>query len=132
MSAPPRTAALRVGTRGSALALRQTDLVLGMLAASHPGIETARVTIRTEGDVDKTSPLTVIGGRGVFTSALGDALRRGEIDAAVHSAKDLPSESPPGLALVAFPDRGDPRDALISRHGPSRWCVELYLTSTSM
>ena len=117
VSGPPRVRPLRVGTRGSALALRQTDFVLELLAVRDPGIETTRVTIRTEGDVDKTSPLTVIGGRGVFTSALGEALARGEIDAAVHSAKDLPSESPPGLALVAFPDRADARDALISRHG---------------
>jgi hydroxymethylbilane synthase len=81
------------------------------------GVDAEPVVIRTEGDVDKTSPLTVIGGRGVFTSALEAALLRGEIEAAVHSAKDLPSERPAGLALAAFPEREDARDVLVSRHG---------------
>ena len=108
---------LRIGTRGSALALAQTEAVIGRLTEVTPGLELAAVVIRTDGDVDKTSPLTVIGGRGVFTSALQDALRRGEIDAAVHSAKDLPSEEPSGLVLAAFPEREDPRDVLVSRHG---------------
>lgn len=75
------------------------------------------VVIRTEGDIDRTSPLTVIGGRGVFTSALDQALIRREIDAAVHSAKDLPTERPAELDLVAFPERDDARDVLVSRHG---------------
>ena len=107
---------LRLGTRGSALALAQATRVGDLLAAA-TGRPTTPVVIRTEGDADKTSPLTVIGGRGVFTSALGDALLAGRIDAAVHSAKDLPSQGTPGLALVAFPEREDPRDVLISRHG---------------
>ena len=68
-------------------------------------------------DQDKTSPLTKIGGSGVFTSALEEALRAGEIDAAVHSAKDLPSETPADLRLAAFLCREDPRDVLVSRHG---------------
>jgi hydroxymethylbilane synthase len=88
-----------------------------MLAAAHPGYTFAPEVIRTEGDVDKTSPLTTIGGRGVFTSALQEKLAAGEIDLAVHSAKDVPSLAPSGLRLAAFPDREDPRDALISRHG---------------
>lgn len=109
-------APLRLGTRGSALALAQAERVIGRLAAE-TGRESRPVVIRTEGDADKRSPLTVIGGRGVFTSALGDALRAGEIDAAVHSAKDLPSEASSGLTLVAFPEREDARDVLVSRHG---------------
>jgi len=108
---------LRLGTRGSALALAQTEIVVRALRDRQPSLIVESVVIRTEGDVDKTSPLTLIGGRGVFTSALQEALARGEIDAAVHSAKDLPSEQPPGLDLVAFPVRDDPRDVLISRHG---------------
>lgn len=107
---------LRIGTRGSALALRQTDRVVERL--SRLGLAAAeRVIVRTEGDLDKVSPLSVIGGRGVFTSALQTALLRGEIDAAVHSAKDLPTDEPVELALVAFLDRVDPRDVVISRHG---------------
>ncbi|MDQ3695217.1 MAG: hydroxymethylbilane synthase [Chloroflexota bacterium] len=106
----------RFGTRGSALALAQTERVLAMLRARVTGFSVETVIIRTEGDVDKTTPLTIIGGRGVFTSALQEALQRGEIDAAVHSAKDLPTERPAGLDLAAFPEREDSRDVLVSRH----------------
>jgi hydroxymethylbilane synthase len=107
---------IRFGTRGSALARAQTDLVIRMLRRFHPEIECIPVVIKTEGDIDQTSPLTTIGGRGVFTSALQLALRRGQIDAAVHSAKDLPSERPPDLDLIAFPVREDPRDVFVSKH----------------
>ncbi len=106
----------RLGTRGSGLALAQADIVVRRLAATMPDVEWIPEVIRTEGDVDKTSPLSVIGGQGVFTSALQEALARREIDAAVHSAKDLPSVEPDGLALRAFPVREDPRDVLVSRH----------------
>ncbi len=108
---------LRFGTRGSALALAQTEALERAFRRRHPEVETARQIIQTEGDVDKTSPLTVIGGRGVFTSALQMALAGGTIDAAVHSAKDLPSERPAGLEISAFLLREDPRDVLVSRHG---------------
>jgi hydroxymethylbilane synthase len=73
--------------------------------------------VSSEGDVDKESPLTEIGGRGVFTSSLQRALELGEVDAAVHSCKDVPSISAAGLTLAAFPQREDARDALVSRHG---------------
>jgi hydroxymethylbilane synthase len=116
MTGGPGFVPLRLGTRGSALALAQASRVADLLA-ERAGRAANPVVIRTEGDVDKTSPLTVIGGRGVFTSALGDALLAGRIDAAVHSAKDLPSQGTPGLALVAFPEREDARDVLVSRHG---------------
>lgn len=108
---------LRFGTRGSGLALAQTERVMAAFAVRHPAVTLERVVIRTDGDVDKTSPLSAIGGRGVFTSALEEALRRGTIDAAVHSAKDLPSEIADDLELIAFPERADPRDVLVSRHG---------------
>ncbi len=116
--APPSTpsALLRFGTRGSALALAQTQAVERAFHLRHPNVETVAEVIQTEGDVDKTSPLTAIGGRGVFTSALQAALTGGTIDAAVHSAKDLPSERPPSLVLSAFLLREDPRDVLVSRH----------------
>lgn len=112
-----RETTLRFGTRGSALALAQTALVIGAIAARRPELRGEPVVIQTEGDRDQLSPLTVIGGHGVFTSALQEALRRGDVDAAVHSAKDLPSLEPPDLRLTAFLARDDPRDVFISRHG---------------
>ena len=112
---PP--APFRLGTRGSALALAQTSRVVALLRARTPDVVAATVTVRTEGDVDKTSPLTEIGGRGVFTSAIEAAILRGEVDAAIHSAKDLPSALHPAVPIVAYPDRDDPRDVLVSRHG---------------
>lgn len=107
---------LRFGTRGSALALAQTDLAVARLKQTHPDITVATEIIRTEGDIDVTSPLTEIGGRGVFTNVLELAILQGRVDAAVHSAKDLPSALHPSLPIVAFPDRGDPRDVLVSRY----------------
>jgi hydroxymethylbilane synthase len=116
--ASPRSGVpLRVGTRGSALALAQTTTVIRLLERAHPDRAFVQHIIKSEGDTDKTSPLTQIGGRGVFTSALQERLLRGEIDLAVHSAKDVPSLSASGLQLAAYPEREDPRDALISRHG---------------
>ncbi|MDF3017136.1 MAG: hemD [Thermomicrobiales bacterium] len=108
---------LRFGTRGSALALAQTRLAADRFRAAHPGRAVEICVISTEGDVDKTSPLTEIGGRGVFTNAIEAAILRGEVDAAIHSAKDLPSAIHPAVPIVAYPDRDDPRDVLISRHG---------------
>ncbi|MEJ7840052.1 MAG: hydroxymethylbilane synthase [Thermomicrobiales bacterium] len=118
---PPsiRSDQLLVGTRGSALALAQTGMVIRLLQIAHPDLTFSQSIVSTEGDRDKTSPLTMIGGRGVFTSALQERLLSGDIDLAVHSAKDVPSISPSGLEIAAFPDREDPRDALISRHGVS-------------
>jgi hydroxymethylbilane synthase len=110
---------VRVGTRGSALALAQTALAIDALTAIDPNSTYEPTIIRTEGDRDKTTPLTVLGGQGVFTVALQDALLRGEVDMAVHSAKDLPPATPDGLALAAFPERADPHDVFISRHGLS-------------
>lgn len=109
--------ALRIGTRGSALALWQAEEVKKLLADTHPDIESELVIIKPEGDVDKHSSLRQIGGRGVFTSALQMRMLDGEIDLAVHSTKDLPSLAPHGIAIAAFPQREDARDALISRHG---------------
>lgn len=110
-------APLRIGTRGSALALWQARAVDAALRQRSPARETVLEVIRPEGDVDKHSSLTAIGGRGVFTSALQVQLLAGTIDLAVHSTKDLPSLAPHGIAIAAFPQREDARDALISRHG---------------
>jgi len=108
---------VRLGSRGSALALAQTNLAADGFRAAHPGRAVEVHIISTEGDVDKTSPLTEIGGRGVFTTAIEVAILRGEVDAAVHSAKDLPSVLHPAVPIVAYPDRDDPGDVLVSRHG---------------
>jgi hydroxymethylbilane synthase len=108
---------LVVGTRGSDLALHQARHVAGLLAGAQPGLDVAIEVISSEGDIDKVSPLTKIGGRGVFTSSLQRALGSGTIDAAVHSSKDVPSLSAAGLALAAFPQREDSRDVVVSRHG---------------
>ncbi|HEX5633546.1 MAG TPA: hydroxymethylbilane synthase [Gemmatimonadales bacterium] len=109
---------LRVGTRGSALALWQTERVRGMLLAQ--GIPTERIEIRTTGDVILDRPLAEIGSRALFTKQLDDALLEGRIDLAVHSLKDLPTELPEGISLGAVGLREDPRDALVGK-GPIGW-----------
>jgi len=108
---------LTVGTRGSALAMTQTESVIATLRALHPGLEIRLQRITTKGDVMRDVPLARIGGRGVFVDAIEDALRQREIDFAVHSAKDLPSLVPDDLAIAAFLERADPRDVLVSRAG---------------
>lgn len=110
-------ASLVLGTRGSALALHQAEHVATQLSELHPGIHVQVQAVSSEGDLDKESPLTQIGGRGVFTSSLQRALTLGQVDAAVHSSKDVPSISATGLTLAAFPQREDSRDAVVSRHG---------------
>jgi len=112
------SAPLRIGTRGSALALWQTERVRALLAER--GIATERLEIKTTGDVVLDRPLSQIGSKALFTKQLDDAMLEGRIDAAVHSLKDLPTEMPDGLALVAVGLREDPRDALVGR-GPIRW-----------
>ena len=108
---------LIVGTRGSRLALRQTQLVVEALRACHPDVQFEAREVRTEGDRRSQDSLSRIGGQGVFVKELEAALLRGEIDLAVHSLKDAPVELAPGLTLAAIPQRGDPRDALVSRDG---------------
>jgi hydroxymethylbilane synthase len=107
---------IRFGTRGSQLALAQTRLTIERFQAVHPGVAVETHVVRTTGDNDRTSSLSEIGGRGVFTNELEEALLRGEIDAAVHSAKDLPSRLHPLAPIVALPLRDDPRDVLVTRH----------------
>jgi hydroxymethylbilane synthase len=106
--------ALKVGTRGSALARTQTSTVVAAIAAL--GLKVEVVEIVTTGD-RSTAALTQIGGTGVFVSALRDALLAREIDVAVHSYKDLPTAPEPGLLIAAVPKREDPRDALVARDG---------------
>ena len=105
------TRTVRVGTRGSALARVQTNLIADAL-----GVPTEIVPIVTAGD-RSAAPVEQIGGTGVFVSALRDALQRNEIDIAVHSYKDLPTAPADGLVIAAVPQREDPRDALVARDG---------------
>jgi hydroxymethylbilane synthase len=109
---------VRVGTRGSRLALTQAGLAAELLRG--PGIEIALVPITTSGDRDRSVPFGEIGERGVFVKELEEALLDGRIDVAVHSAKDMTSTDTSGLVVGAYPPREDPRDALVGsdRIGP--------------
>ena len=108
---------LIVGTRGSPLALAQTNIVSTSLRARHPDLEVQIVRITTKGDILRDRPLASIGGRGVFVGEIEAALRTGQIDIAVHSAKDLPSRLASDMMIAAYPPRSDPRDVLVSRSG---------------
>jgi len=105
---------LRIGTRGSKLALAQSTWAKGKIEAQHPDARVSLVRIRTKGDKILDSPLSRIGGKGLFVKEIEDALLRGEVDLAVHSMKDVPAELPEGLELAVFPERADPRDAFVS------------------
>jgi hydroxymethylbilane synthase len=101
---------LRIGSRGSRLALRQAELAVERLRG--PGLEFALVPVTTAGDRDRSKPFGEIGSRGVFVKELEEALLDGRIDVAVHSAKDMTSTDTAGLAVGAYLEREDPRDAL--------------------
>jgi hydroxymethylbilane synthase len=112
---------LRLGTRGSPLALAQARMVREGLAKAH-GFDPERIAIeviRTSGDRIQDRPLAEAGGKGLFTKELEEALIGGAIDLAVHSSKDMPTVLPPGLVLSTFLRREDPRDAFISRKASS-------------
>ena len=109
---------LRIGTRGSALALWQTERVRSLLAAA--GHETERVEIKTTGDLAPDVPLAHIGSRALFTKQIDDALLEQRVDLAVHSLKDLPTQLPPGIVIGAVGLREDARDALVAR-GRLEW-----------
>jgi hydroxymethylbilane synthase len=111
-------APLRIGTRGSALALWQTEHIRALLDSA--GHRTERVEIRTTGDLVQQVPLSRIGSRALFTKQIDDAMLEGRIDLAVHSLKDLPTTLPAGIALAAVSEREDPSDALVGR-GRCRW-----------
>ena len=106
---------VRVGSRGSRLALTQAEQAAGLLR--RPGVEIAFVPITTVGDRDRSKPFGEIGARGVFVKELEEALLEGRIDVAVHSAKDMTAADPDGLVVGAYPVRDDPRDALVGADG---------------
>ena len=112
---------LRIGTRGSAMALFQANLVRDRLAAAHPELAAPGMieldVIRTTGDRVQNRLLAEIGGKGLFTKEIEEALLERRIDLAVHSLKDMETALPPGLTIACVPPRDDPRDALVSRDG---------------
>ncbi|ERM90793.1 hypothetical protein O163_13970 [Caldanaerobacter subterraneus subsp. yonseiensis KB-1] len=106
---------IRVGTRGSTLAVKQTELVLKRIKEKNPYIEFEIVKITTKGDKMVDKPVEMLGGKGVFVKEIEKALLRGEIDMAVHSMKDMPYETVPGLLLIPVLERENPQDVLVSR-----------------
>ena len=109
---------VRIGTRGSELALTQARGIAGRLEAVLPDLEIEEIILRTRGDQDRETPLDQHGGVGLFTKELERALLAGEIDLAVHSLKDLPTQSPEGLVVAAIPEREEPWDVWISERYP--------------
>ena len=105
---------IRIGTRGSRLALAQTAWVKGKLAEKFPDARIETILIKTSGDRFLEASVQAIGGKGIFTKEIEDALLRHEIDIAVHSMKDLPTNLSAGLIVAAVPHREDPRDILVS------------------
>ena len=108
---------IRIGTRGSQLALWQANWVKGKLSEWNPGMEIEIHKIKTTGDKILDVPLAKVGGKGLFVKEIEEALFDKKIDIAVHSMKDVPTDLPEGLCISAITEREDPRDALISKDG---------------
>jgi len=108
---------LRIGTRGSQLALYQANWVKERLVQTYPSLKVTLITIKTTGDKIQDAPLAKIGGKGLFVKEIEEALIQKRIDLAVHSIKDVPTELPDGLHLSAITKREDPRDVFISKDG---------------
>jgi len=104
----------RIGTRASQLALWQANWIKSELERQYPGVEVELLKIKTMGDKILDVPLAQVGGKGLFVKEIEEAMLRGEIDLAVHSMKDVPTEFPDGLGLVVTTQREDPRDAFLS------------------
>ena len=110
---------IRIGTRGSRLALWQAEFVAAELKKFFPALDVELVTVHTTGDKILDAPLAKIGGKGLFTKELEFQLARGEIDAAVHSLKDVPTELPDGFRIAAITRRAQPFDAFVSNKFPT-------------
>jgi hydroxymethylbilane synthase len=117
MKLPATDRKLKLGTRGSALALWQANWTRSELENRWPGLVVELVPIKTTGDKITDVPLSKVGGKGLFTKEIDEALLDGRIDLAVHSLKDVPFQLPDGIDLAAVPQREDPRDAFLS-NGP--------------
>ena len=107
---------VRVGSRSSLLSLAQTNEVISLLRQAHPSLAIDTLSLSTRGDRNKSAPLLSME-RGMFVKEIEAALLNGDIDLAVHSAKDMPAAMPPGLAIAAYTERQDARDALVNRWG---------------
>ncbi len=108
---------LKLGTRGSSLAVAQTQMVIREIEQKYSDLKVEAVIIHTTGDTMKEIPFTEVGVKGVFIKEIEEALLRGEVDLAVHSLKDLPTEITQGLRLVAYAKKVDPNDCLVTRAG---------------
>jgi len=108
---------IRIGTRGSKLALWQANWVASAIKTKHPGLSTELIIIKTKGDRILDIPLSEIGGKALFISEIEENLINGSIDIAVHSMKDMPAEIPDELCIGAIPERETPMDVLISKNG---------------
>jgi len=106
---------LKIGTRGSSLAIAQSQWIKNKIESRYPDVSVELTRIKTKGDKLIDSPLSKIGGKGLFVKEIEEALLRKDVDLAVHSIKDVPAEVPDGLCLPVFPEREDPRDAFISK-----------------
>jgi hydroxymethylbilane synthase len=110
---------IRIGTRGSQLALWQSNWVKSTLMEKFPGLAVELVIIKTKGDKIQDVPLARVGGKGLFVKEIEEAILDRRVDLAVHSMKDMPAQIPRGLCIGAIPDRENPKDALVSRNGLS-------------
>ena len=108
---------IRIGTRGSKLALVQTEMVIGKLKQQYPEQDIETVILRTQGDKILDKPLIEFGGKGVFITEFEEALLDGQIDLAVHSSKDMPTKLAEGLVIAGVLPRADARDVLVTRKG---------------
>jgi hydroxymethylbilane synthase len=108
---------VKIGTRGSALAVWQAEWVRSQLLRLHPECQVELVKIKTTGDKILDVPLAQVGGKGLFVKEIETALLEGRVDLAVHSMKDMPAEVPPGLCIGVVPERENPLDVLISKNG---------------
>ena len=126
----PLRGLVRIGSRGSRLALVQAEWVRGRVAERHPDLRVEIEVISTKGDKLLDAPLAKLGDKGLFTKELEAALLDGRIDVAVHSAKDMPTEVPEGLAIIAFTEREDVRDVfvadpeLLAARGPGGFTID--------
>lgn len=121
---------IKIGTRGSELALVQTNLVIEALKQKYPQVEMEVVVIRTKGDKILNKPLIDFGGKGAFVTEFEDALFRGDIDLAVHSAKDMPMALLEGLEIAGTLKREDPRDVLVTNKNCNRASNEKLIIGT--
>jgi hydroxymethylbilane synthase len=113
------TSRIVIASRGSQLALRQTEILGDLLRAAEPGIQIEVRTVSTKGDVDKNRPFSALGTKGIFTTEVEAEVLAGKADVALHSAKDLTAELAPGTALICIPKRADGRDVVVGGDGTS-------------